>query len=246
MNESAVVVQKEVPINVASSSIPVKQPYLRGGIGGITVLDASQWTLRQPDGDTCGGGKECVQGKQAAADQGVGSGGIRVPQSHLQPVVGLVSVKKILSGSVRKNKIMPKKYWCPEKEHLPSTTLTQCHWFRSLLLHHPRCFHATKTANRRPFLGSSPTPPNPQTHNAFPRRQCTGFSSISAKGGALHRRRCGSNGNCQSGQKWAKVGKSGQKWAQFNQSNGYRKEDNGMNNSIDDTQVTSDTQVTHK
>ena len=43
----------------------------------------------------------------------------------------------------------------------------------------------------------------------------------------------------KSGQKWAKVGKSGQKWAQFNQSNGYRKEDNGMNNSIDDTQVTT-------
>ena len=105
-NQRVVVVQKEVPINVASSSIPVKQPYLRGGIGGITVLDASQWTLRQPDGDTCGGGKECVQGKQAAADQGVGSGGIRVPQSHLQPVVGLVSVsvKKILSGVFGKTK----------------------------------------------------------------------------------------------------------------------------------------------
>ena len=117
-NQRVVVVQKEVPINVASSSTPVKQPYLRGGvggIGGITVLDASQWTLRQPDGDTCGGGKECVQGKQAAADQGVGSGGIRVPQSHLQPVVGLVSVKKILSGvfgktkSCRKNIMVWKK-----------------------------------------------------------------------------------------------------------------------------------------
>ena len=135
--------------------------------------------------------------------------------------------QKNIVRSVRKNKIMPKKYWCPEKEHLPSTTLTQCHWFRSLLLHHPRCFHATKTANRRPFLGSSPTPPNPQTHNAFPRRQCTGFSSISAKGGALHRRRCGSNGNCQSGQKWAKVGKSGH--------NSISRMVVLMNNSIDDT-----------